>query len=330
MGGEPTFVSIDDLQADEWNTAAVGPTKRVRADELVRRLRQRFAPHGLLHYGEGKWYPGESLPRWAFALYWRKDGAAIWNDPDIVAREGEPAIATAAQAERLIAGIARNLGVDVDNVLPAYEDPAHFLLEESGLPVNVDALDPKIEQSEERSRMVRTLERGLTNPVGYVLPVQPWNSEARDGRWRSERWQLRRGKLFLAPGDSPVGLRLPLGSLPSIPPADFPFVHPQDPTEPRPPLPTREELDKPYAPPSVSSPLRAGRTAAGGTGVDGFVRTALTVELRDGILHVFMPPVPRLEDYLALDRHDRKNGARKWCKEFASKATRRRSTRAST
>jgi uncharacterized protein (DUF2126 family) len=234
MGGEPTFVSIDDFQGAEWNTAAVGPTKRIRADDLVRRLRQRFAPHGLLHYGQGKWYPGESLPRWSFALYWRKDGIPIWSDPDIVAREGDGGRANAPQAERLLEGIAGNLGVSVEHVLPAYEDPVHWLLQEGALPVNVDALDPKIDEAEERSRMVRTFERGLAKPVGYVLPIQPWNTKAREWRWRSERWQLRRGKLFLLPGDSPVGLRLPLGSLPSVPAIDYPYVHPQDPLEPRP------------------------------------------------------------------------------------------------
>jgi uncharacterized protein (DUF2126 family)/transglutaminase-like putative cysteine protease len=314
MGGEPTFISIDDFQSAEWNTAAVGPTKRMRADELVRRLRQRFAPHGLLHYGQGKWYPGESLPRWAFALYWRKDGVPIWNDPDIVAREGDGGGANRPQAERLLEGIAQNLGVSGEHILAAYEDPAHWLLKESALPVNVDALDPKMEEAEERSRMVRTFERGLTNPVGYVLPIQPWNAEAREWRWRSERWQLRRGKLFLTPGDSPVGLRLPLGGLPWVPPGDYPYVHPQDPLEQRPPLPTHAELEKLYTQPRSAGSRNLAPPPAGAADIGGSVRTALTIEPRNGVLCVFMPPVERLEDYLALtasiERTARETGAK--------------------
>ncbi|UTD29963.1 DUF2126 domain-containing protein [Bradyrhizobium sp. WD16] len=301
MGGEPTFIAIDDFQSAEWNTDAVGPTKRHYADDLVRRLRRRFAPHGLLHYGQGKWYPGESLPRWAFALYWRKDGLPIWQDADLVARERDAHAAAVPQAAQFIATIAAHLGLDAQNVLPAYEDPAHWLLKEGELPVDVDVLDPRIDDPEQRSRMVRAFERGLGTPAGYVLPVQPWNAEAREWRWRSEIWQLRRGRLFLMPGDSAIGWRLPLGALPYVGAADYPYIHQQDPTQPLPPLPTAAELARLQVvpPPPVATP-RSGPAPVAASEIGGVVRTALTVEPREGVLCVFMPPVERLEDYLAL------------------------------
>ena len=134
MGGEPTFVSIDDFESGEWNTDAVGPTKRALADRLIRRLRDRFAPGGFLHYGQGKWYPGESLPRWTFSLYWRRDGKPIWSNPKRIAVEGEETGASNEKAQALLGAIASELGVASDYVAPAYEDPAEWIVKEANLP----------------------------------------------------------------------------------------------------------------------------------------------------------------------------------------------------
>jgi len=316
MGGEPTFVSIDDFESAEWNTAAVGPTKRDKADELIRRLRERFAPGGFLHYGQGKWYPGESLPRWTFSLYWRTDGEPVWRDPSLIAREKSSAAVGPEQAESLLTAIAGELGIDKAMVSEAYEDPAEWLLKEGKLPDNVDPSNSKLEDPEERSRMTRVFERGLTKPSGYVLPVQRWNSQAAEHRWRSEKWKTRRGRLFLVPGDSPVGYRLPLGTLPYVPPAQFPYIVPVDPSLPRGPLPPREAILPTAAAAELEGADEMARrqqavsfTAATAqqdrveqeiTEIGGAVRTALSVEPRDGRLCVFMPPVEALEDYLEL------------------------------
>ena len=302
IGGEPTFVSVDDFESAEWNTSAVGPTKRLFGDKLIRRLREKFAPHGFLHYGQGKWYPGESLPRWSFALYWRKDGELIWTNPDLIAKEDGSAKATIDDAHAFATDIASRL-VGEEYAIPAFEDPAYWMVKEAELPPNVDPINPKIEDAETRARMVRTFERGLTQPSGFVLPVQRWNSEHTDRRWKSEKWALRRGKLFLVPGDSPVGYRLPLESLPWIPKVNYPFINEQDPTEPRRPLPSHERLARYYNDnardqPNVTRQTVVEQTFVPGTGAE--VRTAMSIEPRDGVLCVFMPPVERLEDYLEL------------------------------
>ncbi|MEZ2329363.1 DUF2126 domain-containing protein [Mesorhizobium sp. RCC_202] len=316
MGGEPTFVSIDDFESAEWNTAAVGPTKREKADALIRKLRERFAPGGFLHYGQGKWYPGESLPRWTFSLYWRTDGEPVWSDPSLIAHEKSDAKVGPQQAESLLTAIAGELGIDKAMVSEAFEDPAEWLLKEGKLPDNVDPSNSKLEDPEERSRMARVFERGLTKPSGYVLPVQRWNSQASEPRWRSEKWKTRRGRLFLVPGDSPVGYRLPLGTLPYVPPAQFPYIVPVDPSLPRGALPAREAILAAAAPAELEGADEMARrqqaasfTATTGqqdrveqelTEIGGAVRTALSVEPRDGRLCVFMPPVEALEDYLEL------------------------------
>jgi len=276
MGGEPTFVSIDDYQSPEWTVAALGPQKRVLADELTRRLREQFAPQGLLHYGLGKWYPGEAAPRWAFALTWRRDGKPMWRDADLIARESDRRAPAGDDAKRFAAAVAAQLGIADSRVQAAFEDPVHWMLEEGKLPVNVDALDPELFDAAARARMVRVFERGLGNPAGYVLPLHRL-----DDHWVSETWDVRRERLFLLPGDLPVGSRLPLGSLPRVEPADYPIATEADPIAERPALPD----------PASSGPPPAE---------DGIVRTALSVEPRDGRLCVFMPYVGALEDYLAV------------------------------
>ena len=332
MGGEPTFVSIDDFESDEWNTGADGATKRKLADKLIQRLRDRFAPGGFLHYGQGKWYPGETLPRWTYSLYWRRDGRPIWHDPALVAGDSGDNKATKEQAEELLQTMAQELGVGGEMVIPAYEDPAEWMLKEGNLPENVTPENSKLKDPEERNRIARVFERGLTEPSGYVLPIQRWQAKASTKkkvgkgsskkaettpgqmatgraepvRWKSEKWQLRRGYMFLAPGDSPVGYRLPLGSLPWIAPDVYPHVVPADPAEERGPLPDFAPSTGPgslglararfAAAESAKPQMRPEQTAE----VAGTVRTAMSVEARDGRLCVFMPPVERIEDYLEL------------------------------
>jgi transglutaminase-like putative cysteine protease len=243
MGGEPTFVSIDDFQSEEWNTSAVGPQKRALADTLIRKLRDRFAPGGFLHYGQGKWYPGESLPRWTFSLYWRKDGLPVWTDEKLIAIENKTYPVETADAERLLAAIANELDIAPDLVVPAYEDPAEWIVKEANLPENVDPANSKLKDPEERARIAKVFANGLTNPSGYVLPVQAWNARASGRRWVSEKWQTRRGRLYLVPGDSPVGYRLPLNSLPYLTPSQYPYINPMDPTVPRGDLPDYRETN---------------------------------------------------------------------------------------
>ncbi|MGR3372418.1 transglutaminase family protein [Pseudooceanicola nanhaiensis] len=309
MGGEPTFVSIDDFESAEWNTAAVGPMKRGLADRLIRRLRDRFAPGGFLHYGQGKWYPGETLPRWTFSLYWRRDGKPIWSDETLIATEDAQTGAGPKEAEALMAEIAEDLGVGQDYVAPAYEDPGEWLLKEANLPENVTPENNKLKDPEERHRMAKVFERGLTEPSGYVLPVQAWQSKAAGRRWRSEKWKLRRGRIFLVPGDSPVGYRLPLGTLPYVPPAQYPYTYIVDPTVDRDELPDyHAEEGMPESTPEHSQPVSAPSPTGPVqdvieqqlTELGGAVRTALSVEPRDGRLCVFMPPVESIEDYLDL------------------------------
>lgn len=328
MGGEPTFVSIDDMESAEWNVSAVGKHKRRLSDELVRRLRDRFAPKGLLHFGQGKWYPGEALPRWAFACYWRRDGRPVWHDPSLVAETSEDDGHDATSAARFIEHLAASLGIDREFTAPAYEDAMYYAWKENRLPPNVKAGDSRAKDEKERRRMAALFDRGLDTPSGYVLPLREPAALGAGAAWQTGEWPVRSEHLFLLPGDSPLGLRLPLESLQHIPEGQLPLPAPVDPTVSRDPLP-EPILDRIFGVETASETRARVRRAeesggsrgggrTGSTAVadvpsvsrltppaevsprPGIVRTALCVEAREGRLHVFMPPIDHLEHYLDL------------------------------
>ena len=301
MGGEPTFISMDDLDGDEWNTAAQGPTKRKLSDKLIKRLREKFAPGGLLFYGQGKWYPGEELPRWSLACYWRKDGEPIWSNVSLIADESTDYGFGAPEAERFAKSLAENFGIDPEFLIPGYEDAFYYMWRERRLPSNVDPLKSNLKSKLERDRIARIFETGLNAVVGHVLPLK---KKVVDGvsRWTSGSWFLREETLFLLPGDSPMGYRLPLDSLPWVKKEDYPWAIPQDPTSTCPPLPTRTAVMQINGEPRLR-PASSGdetKEPAAGESAGWITRAALCVEPRDGRLYVFLPPVDTTEDFLEM------------------------------
>ncbi len=300
MGGEPTFVSLDDMEGEEWNYTAMSERKFALANELMWRLRAKLGPSGALHSGQGKWYPGEPLPRWALGCFWRRDGQPVWREDDLIARVGGGHQNTETDARRFIHQLARHLGVEPGHALPAYEDAWYYLWRERRLPANVDPLHSNLEDKQERDRLARLFEQGLNQVIGYALPVR--RAATQDG-WESGEWFLRREHLFLFPGDSPMGYRLPLDSLPWIAKEDYPFVHPPDPTQTFADLPEARELFQRFSTIPAPAPRMQAALSEGSEAQQEsreIVRTALCVEPREGRLHVFMPPVDSAGDYLEL------------------------------
>lgn len=299
MGGEPTFISIDDMEGAEWNSAALGPRKRELAGDLLRRLWRKFGRGGFLHHGQGKWYPGESLPRWALSVVWRRDGQPVWRREDLLADPDVPAARTVDDAERFARSLCGRLGITDQWVLPAREDAWYYLWKERRLPANVDPLRSNLRDPEERQRLARVFEQGLDAVTGFALPLAATGSEG----WSTGPWFLRPEALFLIPGDSPMGFRLPLDSQPWVAPADAPLIEPPDPQVPREPLPGAEALARQarlVRSPSVPDGPAPDRQPAARESASWIVRTALCVEPRGGHLHVFLPPLRTVESYLAL------------------------------
>ncbi len=280
MGGEPTFVAVGDTSAPEWETDADGPDKRVRAQELAARLRERWAAGGLVHHGQGKWYPGEPLPRWQIQLLWRPDGRPLWQRPDLLANpwsepDVEPGSEAATQAARSLAeAVARRFALAPNAVLPAFDDAFADAWDDLRLPdgpppgADEDVADPRVLDETSRSRA-----------RAFVLPLF---EDPDDVRWGTTTWRTRRPRLTLTPGTSPAGYRLPLGSIAWTPPPD---VMERSAFEPRPDLPDPGPHDS-AAPATTTATLRP---------IEDAPRHALVVEERDGHLFVFLPPVEHLE-----------------------------------
>jgi len=320
MGGEPTFVSIDDHDGAEWNTDALGPTKRIRAAEIYHRLRERYAPRGLQHFGQGKWYPGEQLPRWSLNCFWRRDGQSVWHNPALYADERRDYGADAALAGRFLQTLAGRLGLDPKHVFPAYEDIYYYLWREHRLPINVDPFDSRLDDPLERERLNRIFRQGLDEVVGHVLPIK----RAASGGWQSGPWFLRGGRCYLIPGDSPIGYRLPLDSQPWVAKEDYPYIHAPDPTQTFPPLRPHAEIRAQFAvshsedlaaeqaaltgdhfsdralEQTAGSPVSAAGRQTRDPAAASVIRTSVSAQARNGVLYLFMPPTETLDDYLDL------------------------------
>ena len=338
MGGEPTFISIDDPDGPEWNFTAVSHKKRVLSGELIKRLRTKFAPGALLHYGQGKWYPGEQLPRWALGCYWRNDGVPIWKDDSLIADESKDYGFGAKDAKALLERIARVIGVNPKNMIPAYEDAFYYMWKERRLPSNVTPEKSNLKDKLERDRIARIFQKGLSEVVGYALPIKRASYDNQLG-WMSGAWFLRDDDtLWLIPGDSAMGLRLPLDSIPWVAEKDYPWTWQQGPSVKLPALPKEfpykvrkpEETGQRFIRRDGGAPMPAGfgpgqraqelgeleeerielpplppdydpkRRPVQGESAPWVIRTAICVEPREGRLHVFMPPVATTEDYLDL------------------------------
>ncbi len=275
MGGEPTFVAVEDRDAAEWNTDALGPTKRGFATELVDRLRAEYGQGAFLHFGQGKWYPGEQLPRWALSICWRADGESCWHNPKLFADEREAHHYTDADAKRFIEALSERLGVTSQYIQPSFEDTWYYLWRERRLPVNVDPFDAKLDDELERARLRRVFTQGLQQVVGYVLPLrsdgETLDSPVLDGpRWRTGPWFTRDERIYLFPGDSPMGYRLPLDSLPWVAASDYPHTVDRDPMAPMGGLPAAAALRAPYGSAFVNTAALPGAaSSAAFVGVGG-------------------------------------------------------------
>ena len=296
MGGEPTFVSIDDMESAQWNTSADGEHKRQLAYDLTLRLRDAFTSGGLLHFGQGKWYPGEPLPRWANSCFWRRDKQPIWQNPELLADINKDYKLGQAEALEFAERLISHLGLKEDYLVPGYEDTLYWLWKEGSVPANLDPHKANLKDSSERRTLAQVLEKGLGDPVGYALPLK-WDADTQ--AWKSSHWTFRRSHMFLLPGDSGMGLRLPLDSLPWVAPDKRELFFEQSQFQPLPELANYHGLWSGKLTPDKEDTDEKEKQEAENQDL-AVTHTALCVEARHGRLYLFMPPLSRLEEYLDL------------------------------
>ena len=263
MGGEPTYVGVDEPESPQWNIDALGDQKRKCGLVLIQALRAEFTPGGLLHYGQGKWYPGEQLPRWALSCFWRADGVPVWEDISLIAQENHDYGFRTGDALRFMRALTRRLQVTSENILSAFEQDGQ-----------------------------------QTEPAGYILPIrrrQPGGVL----RWSSQWWFPSVHSIALLPGDSPIAYRIPTETMPWVFPDEIEYAFDDAPFADRvrlpPGKPQRMDLFDTAPEPDPLPPVVSPNDDA-----QELIRPSLCIQIRDGRLHVLLPYAPILADYLDL------------------------------
>lgn len=264
MGGEPTFISIDNRSGSEWNFTALSEEKKKLGEDLLLNLRERFNPNALVQISQGKWYPGEVLPRWAMHCFWRKDSEPIWLNSSLIAIKKElPRKSDFSVQEKLnsfFKSLTKKLSIPDTYIIPAYEA-----------------------DSELNSATVKA----LVLPLHFSPPRK---------RWISNKWEFKEKNLILFKGDSPAGLRLPLSELAYVEAPYGEFLPERSPFEQNSKLPSYKELRE-----SISK--RAKKKPDDKDFIDdpkGLIRTALVIEIRENTVYVFLPPINFIENFLDL------------------------------
>ncbi|WP_372755146.1 DUF2126 domain-containing protein [Mariniflexile sp.] len=290
MGGEPTFISIDDMEGEEWNTEADGDHKRKLARNLAAKLYDEFSENGIVHQAQGKWYPGEPLPRWNIELCWRKDGKSMWRhrNKDLFSMFSTDNSELPKDADKLfLETLTTFLGITDQTIKPTYEDSFYFLWEESKMPIDIDPTEEDGNMLV-KDKLKEILKSGTSKPVGYVLPLNNYKN-----KWFTSNWTFRRNHIFLLPGNSPIGLRLPLDSLLRNPKQkEFPVIE-------------QDQFSKQEDLPQYFYSVLVRREKFLKNKLDPyedefFIRTALCAEIRNGKLHLFLPPTHSAEVFLNL------------------------------